>query len=299
MGASEEPLPVSLDRRVDGTKLRVLHWPGGPARQAFLLLHGLASNARFWEPVGESLAAAGHPVYAPDLRGHGQSDKPANGYDFEAVTRDVAGLASDLGLSRVILAGHSWGGAVALDYATRYDPAGLVLIDGGFTQLSDAPEATWDKVERALAPPRLAGTPLSAFLERLESAHPLWPPDVPWREIVLANFELLPDGTIAPHLSFEKHMRIVRAMWDFPTYDRFDRVRCPVLMVAARQRGPLLRRDEAFLDLKRRGEDQARRRIRGVRFVWMDDTDHDIPLHRPAELARLLLDFAARAGSPA
>jgi len=284
----------SIERRTNGVRLRVLHWPGDAERLPFLLLHGLASNARFWEPVAGRLAAAGHPAYAPDLRGHGQSDSPAAGYDFGTVTQDVAGIVSGLDLRRFIIAGHSWGGHIALDYAAHYDPAGLALIDGGFTQLSDSEEATWEKVERALTPPRLAGTPLPALLERLEAAHPDWPTDVPWREIVLANFEIRPDGTIAPHLAFENHMHVVRAMWEFPTYARFEAVRCPVRIAAARMDGALPRRDEAFQDLKRRGEKEALRRIPRVRVVWFDETDHDIPLHRPRELANLLLELAAQ-----
>jgi pimeloyl-ACP methyl ester carboxylesterase len=243
------------------------------------------------------LAAAGHETCAPDLRGHGQSEAPNGGYDFESLTEDVAGLVSELNLTHFVVAGHSWGGLVALDYAARYAPAGLALIDGGFTQLSDSPGATWEKVERALTPPRLAGMPLSTFAARLEAAHPDWPPEVPWREIILANFETRPDGTIAPHLAFENHLRVVRAMWEFPTYQRFGDVRCPVLIVAARTAGALPRRDEAFLDLKRRGQEQARLRMGQARFVWMEATDHDIPLHRPPELAALLLDLAGRAAA--
>lgn len=286
------PPPDSLVQTIHGWRFRVLRWRGAPNRPAFLLLHGLASNARFWEPVGGRLAAAGYPAFALDLRGHGQSEAPGDGFGFDRVMSDVAGLVDALELRPCIVAGHSWGGLVALDYAASDNPAGLALIDGGFTQLSDTPGATWEKVERALAPPRLAGTPISALLEYLEAAHPDWPAEVPWREIVLANFELRPDGTLAPHLSFENHMQIVRAMWEFPTYRRFDDVRCPVVIAAARRAGPLVRRDEAFLESKQRGERQARARLGQVRFVWMEDTDHDIPLHRPAELADLLLDLA-------
>ena len=50
-----------------------------------LLLHGLASSARSWEPVAKRLAAAGHHVVAADFRGHGLSDKPDDGYDLATV----------------------------------------------------------------------------------------------------------------------------------------------------------------------------------------------------------------------
>jgi pimeloyl-ACP methyl ester carboxylesterase len=295
VASSDSIQPISIERQANGLRFRILHWPGDQDRLAFLLLHGLASNARFWEPVAGRLAAVGHAAYAPDLRGHGQSDAPPGGYDFETVTQDVAGLISELRLTRFVIAGHSWGGHVALDVAAHHPPAGLALIDGGFTQLRDAPRARWEEVERALTPPRLAGTPLAAFRDRLEAAHPDWLPDVPWQEIVLANFEIRQDGTIAPHLSFENHMQVVRALWEFPTYDRFADVSCPVLIAAARANGPLPRREEGFLELKRRGEKQALGRMGRVRFIWMDGADHDIPLHRPQALTALLLDLASQA----
>jgi pimeloyl-ACP methyl ester carboxylesterase len=64
----------------DGVTLRVRHWPG-PASPAFLLVHGLSSNARLWDQVAGRLAAAGHPAYAVDLRSHGESDAPPAEYD--------------------------------------------------------------------------------------------------------------------------------------------------------------------------------------------------------------------------
>jgi len=45
----------------------------------FVLVHGLASNARLWDGVARRLAGAGHSSAAVDLRGHGRSDKPDTG----------------------------------------------------------------------------------------------------------------------------------------------------------------------------------------------------------------------------
>ncbi len=77
-------------------------------------------------------------------------------------------------MERPILAGHSWGGMVALEYAARnvagpWSPSGLALVDGGIGQLDDVPGATWEDVQAALTPPRLAGTPLDVFLARLDA----------------------------------------------------------------------------------------------------------------------------------
>jgi pimeloyl-ACP methyl ester carboxylesterase len=289
---SEGGAPDSRMVRAGPVSLRVLNWSGRRGYRPFLLLHGLASNARFWEFVAARLSAAGHAVIAPDLRGHGQSDKPSAGYDFDTVADDVAALVGTVGIEDPIVAGHSWGGMIALHLATRTGIAGAALIDGGIAQISAAPGATWEAAQAALTPPRLAGVRLDDFLRRLGTMHPEWVSDPQIRDIVLANFEIRSDRTIAPHLTFERHMRIVRHIWDFPTYDEFDQVRCPILMIAARPPGDLHPEAKTYLDLKRRGELQARSRIARLEFVWMD-TGHDIPLERPQELADRLLAFSA------
>lgn len=279
---------------VGGLRIHCLAWPGDSARAPFVLLHGLASNARFWEMVAERLADAGHPVYVPDLRGHGLSDKPDGGYDFATVSNDTRLLVEALGLDQVILAGHSWGGMVALDYATRHNPAALAVVDGGIAQISDYPGATWERAEQALTPPRLAGTLLADFVTRVQGPGPEARLNDRQLGIVLANFAISPDGTIAPYLTFERHMRIVRFIWEYRTYAAFDRVDCPVLMVAARPLNLRRPQDEAYLELKRRGEAQARERIADLEFVWLEGADHDVPLFRPEELTDLLLRLADR-----
>jgi pimeloyl-ACP methyl ester carboxylesterase len=268
------------------------------------LLHGLASNARFWELVAPFLAREGHPVWAPDQRGHGQSDKPDDGYEFSTQASDLLRLLQAIEVDRPILVGHSWGGMVALEYAARHadrpwTPAGLGLVDGGIGQLSDIPGATWEEVEAALTPPRLEGVALDDFLARL-AAHPrLFPLDEQRRDIILANFVIRPDRTIAPHLTFGRHMRLVRAMWESPVYRNFEAVRCPVLMVGANGGEGRSVQSETTRALKQRGAAHAARTIRDLRVEWLEDTDHDIPLHRPEVLARLLLELAGRAEAAA
>ena len=91
---------------------------GGQGRD-LVLLHGLASNARFWELTAPHLAK-GFRVLALDQRGHGASAKPDTGYDFSTVAADVASFVQSLGLKRPILVGHSWGGNVGMQVAGDY-----------------------------------------------------------------------------------------------------------------------------------------------------------------------------------
>jgi pimeloyl-ACP methyl ester carboxylesterase len=286
---------------LNGLRVHYLHWNQDHSDRPVVLLHGLASNARIWELVAPDLAQAGLMPLAPDGRGHGLTDKPDGDYGFETFFNDLSAYIEACNLERPLLVGHSWGGLVALDYAAHRPigpraPSGLVLVDGGMTQLDDYPGATWEKTRERLAPPRLAGIPLEEFLSRLSRAIPGWRPDEQTIPIILANFEISADDTIAPHLTFQRHMQIVRAMWDFKTYAHFRRLRCPVLMVPARPPEPHSPGEEEYLVYKESGIEQARAALPDLQVHWMENSIHDIPLQRPAALAALIAAFALGKG---
>ena len=96
-------------RRVPAGELQLSIRERPGRERPFLLVHGLASNARTWDGVAQRLNAAGHHVVAIDQRGHGLSDKPSTGYDFAQITSDLRALIESLELRRPILAGQSWG----------------------------------------------------------------------------------------------------------------------------------------------------------------------------------------------
>src|SRR5262249_8634210 len=81
-----------IKRRVmvaPGVELHVEVRLGDRAAAPFVLVHGLASNARLWDGVAEHLHAAGHTVVVIDQRGHGLSDAPESGYDLETAVGDL------------------------------------------------------------------------------------------------------------------------------------------------------------------------------------------------------------------
>jgi pimeloyl-ACP methyl ester carboxylesterase len=283
----------------NGLRLHYLRWDTEEERRPVLLLHGLASNARIWELVGPHLAEAGWPAIAPDGRGHGLTDKPDGDYGFGTFRGDLLALIDALSLERPVLVGHSWGAAIALDYAAQFPagpraPAGVILVDGGVMQLDDVPGATWEETRERLTPPRLKGMPAEDFLERITAWTSEWGSDERIPQIVLGNFEIAEDETIWPRLTFERHMQIVRAMWDFKTYERMERLRCPTLAVLAVPQQPRAERDEQFLALKERGVERARVILPDLQVHWMQDSVHDIPLQYPGKLAELISAFANR-----
>lgn len=83
-----------------------------------LLLHGITSTASSWVRVGPALADR-YRVYALDMRGHGDSIKPAQGaYGLRHSADDAAAFIKALGLKSPVLIGHSWGGATAIVLAS-------------------------------------------------------------------------------------------------------------------------------------------------------------------------------------
>lgn len=285
---------------VNGLRFHYLRQDTDGAGRPIVLHHGLASNARIWEMVAPRLVSFGHPMYALDARGHGLTDKPEHGYDIQTITNDLAAFIQVCGLDHPVLVGHSWGGSIVLNYATRFAagplaPAGIVLVDGGISQLDDA-EATWEEMEKRLTPPRLAGMPLSEFQPRLEAWFAEWGGSAQAVSITLGNFEIGEDERIYPRLAFERHMHIVRSIWDFKTYDYFARVHCPALMIPARPKAPSGLPEQAYLQAKERGVARAQETMRDLRVAWMADTIHDIPLQRPEALADLISDFATSLG---
>ncbi len=85
-------MPHHIDEyRVDTPRLALSVRDHAGGEPAILALHGLASNARWWDLVADRLVPA-HRVIAVDLPGHGLSDRPDTGYDFDTVSADLEGL---------------------------------------------------------------------------------------------------------------------------------------------------------------------------------------------------------------
>ena len=107
----------------------------GPADgPVVVLLHGLVSDSSTWDPAITALADRGIRVIAPDLLGHGVSDKPASAdYSLDGFARSVRDLLASLDVPRATLVGHSLGGAIAMHFAYHYpEPAErLVLVAAG------------------------------------------------------------------------------------------------------------------------------------------------------------------------
>lgn len=285
---------MTTERRLEvaeGVSLHAQDW-GLPAEDAglpFLLVHGLASNCRMWDGVAARLFELGHPVVAVDLRGHGQSGKPDTGYDFATLAADLLAVLDGLEWQRAVVAGQSMGGNVVLELAALA-PArvvGVAGVDGGAIDLQRRWLA-WEDCATALAPPKIEGTPRDRFEARLRQGHPDWPDE--GIEGFLANFETRPDGTIRPLLTFERHMLLLRALWEHRPVVTLARVACPVLLVMADT-------GDAWAEANREVVELARAAAPDLQVEWFSPADHDLHAQRPREVADLLHDRLGRGGA--
>jgi pimeloyl-ACP methyl ester carboxylesterase len=102
------------------------------AGPALLLIHGIGDSSQTWSRVMAALVRD-HLVIAPDLLGHGGSDKPRADYSVAGYANGMRDLLGVLGLDRVTLVGHSLGGGVAMQFAYQFPEhtERLVLVSSG------------------------------------------------------------------------------------------------------------------------------------------------------------------------
>ena len=274
--------------------LRVRHAAGDGL--PVLLVHGHPRTSATWHQVAPRLRAAGHPVICPDLRGYGASSKPASTDDHapyakRAMAADLVAVMQRLGHPRFVVVGHDRGSYVAFRLAMDHPAAvaGLAVLDGvpiaeALARCTDRFAAAWwhwfffaqpDKPERAInADPDAwyGGSPAAmgeqAFAEYRSAIHD-------------------PATVHAMLEDYRAGLGLDRA------HDEADRaagrrVRCPTLVVWA-ARDDL---GELYGDPLAVWADWAPdRRGRAI------DCGHHMAEEAPAELAGLLLEFTAEAGT--
>jgi 2-succinyl-6-hydroxy-2,4-cyclohexadiene-1-carboxylate synthase len=240
-----------------------------------------------------------HLVLAFDLRGHGLSEQPANGYDLVTISEDVIAGMAGLGLGQVALAGHGWGARVALVLAARHPAliSHLILVDCPHVEPRHWPDMTRTRFihEREMSPDMF--TSRVSYLNTLRrEMSSFWSPEM--ESIFLAQVRELPDGTLEERLRSEYQQKIRESLWEDRALSYYSKLTCPVLLVpAAAKPQPhdeipesLMHADD-FAAAKGQIAAQASRVIQRCSVAWMPNTTHHIQLHRPRTLSKAIAEF--------
>jgi pimeloyl-ACP methyl ester carboxylesterase len=216
----------------DGVALAVHEWPArGRAPNTIVGIHGMTANHQCWAAMAEALAPD-YRLVGYDLRGRGDSDKPATGYSLAAHCRDLSALLDHVGLRGAILMGHSLGAAIALRFAVNHPTRvrRLVLIDGGL----DVRAEVLDSLAPAIARLGMEFPSLDAFLERMRGLPML---AGRWNSALEGYFrndvETAPSGAVRSKAAPSAIQEELRSLQRERLWTLHHRVRCPTLILRA------------------------------------------------------------------
>ena len=122
-----------------------------------VLIHGLTGDLSPWYFTFIPALSQKYRVTAYDLRGHGLSDMPPSGYNSNIMAMDLKSLLDFLRIEKTFLVGHSYGGVIAMAFASKYPERvkGIIIYDTGFPALRRFRDMEsmldWDKYEKILS----------------------------------------------------------------------------------------------------------------------------------------------------
>jgi pimeloyl-ACP methyl ester carboxylesterase len=162
------PVTVAIDRRTTVGSLSLAVTEYGTGGPPLLLLHGIGSRGVSWWPVVDALA--GHfTLIVPDLRGHGDSDKPVSGYLPHHYAADLNALLDALDLARPAIVGHSLGGVVAMSWAQGHpDRATRIVLEDVALRIDTRSAPLFDEWMA------LAGLPVDDVAASYRNRYPDW-----------------------------------------------------------------------------------------------------------------------------
>lgn len=273
--------PTEGEVKVNGLRLHYFEWKG-KGRRPLVLMHGLRDYAYYWQDGANRLLDEFH-IYAPDQRGHGESEFAPGGYLVWALASDLAGFVDAMGLQRFDLVGLSLGSRVSTAYARENSLRlkHLVLADMGPQMAKVGAVGLKDDMTAK------ADRPPSSFT--LEAAHEFyrkqWPSldDVSLDRLVQNSLVQGEDGQYSNR--YDRRLADVTTKAAIPEisflWDSLTRVKCPALVCRGEQ-SPIL------------DDEISGRMVRSLpdgRLYVFRDTGHSLPRLRPELFAEMTRRF--------
>ena len=285
-----EPRSQFID--ADGVKLHVTDWGGsGPD---LLLVHANGFLGRVYRALIECLIED-YRIYTLDLRGQGDSDKPAlSDSHWQDMAHDVEAVIDTLGLQDFYGLGHSGGAVLLASYAAAHNRRvkSLALLEPvSFPHeppfLERLSATNHPLVEQTLRRRDMWDSRRQIFeAYRAKAAFAGWREDVLWDYVNhgTRNTTDLPDGpiTLKCPIAVEAHVFAQAPRVD--TYSQLDRVDCPTLVLRGEQTDPPL-----FLVAEK-----VAQKIPHGTLITVPAASHFLPMEKPDEIARIIGDYFRR-----
>jgi pimeloyl-ACP methyl ester carboxylesterase len=242
---------------------KIAYWAGGQGEN-LLLLHSLNLSAEAWGKVTEPLSRS-YRIYAWDMPGHGDSDKPPKNYLVEDYARDVVGFMDRLSIDSAIVCGNSVGALIALELAASSPRRVAKLILVG-CPVRDP----WERLERltlASLTFDVEGNPRPFSLADLTVTFPHPTPDLlQWFNRQRGRAGLWVKKTLIAVTLYE-------------VIPKLTQVKCPTLVLFGEQ------------DIFRDRDKLLLQKIKGARSAIIQDGGHVPQVDKPQEFLREVSRF--------
>lgn len=273
---TEEAEPRSKMVNANGLELHYLDW-GNPEKPAMLLLHGRTQSAHSWDFTSLAFHENYH-VMALDQRGHGDSQwAPEGDYSIDAQVLDIRGFVDALGITQLVVVGHSMGGRNAIAFAGQYPALLSALVVVEMAPAQDRSMSTRIGIWHLLP------ADADSFEEYVDAAHSVNPRRTKeqLRGSLAHQVRRFPNGKWS--WKWDPLMRdadtsgwTTEALWDCAS-----NIRCPTVLIRGAESGMIS--DETV--------QQMETIVPGLHSAIVPGAGHLVPGDKPAAFHQVLREF--------
>lgn len=200
-----------------------------PEKKQLMLLHGLTANSHAFDGLLHEGLSENFELIIPDLRGRGKSDKPAFRYSFKEHALDIIGILDSLKISKIHIAGHSFGGLLGSYLAVHYPHRinKLILLDAA----AEMNPNTFEMLSGTLSRLDKVFPSYDDYIHQMKSAkHNTF-----WTDEMLsyyhADIQMRESGEVTPIPNLTNIYRIISHVATEPWKKYFKQIKHPVLLL--------------------------------------------------------------------
>jgi pimeloyl-ACP methyl ester carboxylesterase len=271
----------------DGTKIAA--YDHGGSGEALIFLHYLGGSAHLWHPVIPHFLDT-YRIVSYDLRGHGLSDQPENGYTFEDTAKDLEAVMDFFSIQNAHLVGSSYGSMVGAYFASTrtHRVISLVASEGALVNETGEDGKYEESFEEHISKFRDQLDPEYDSVEAYKDYYKEnWKPWNEARAYYVENYvpRVKENGKVGPRTTGTTMEKIIAEIYYTNFLTWYEKVKCPVLFLPAETEGNL--------DKKERFIEKASKVLPFCRKVIIPGTTHLMMYDHEKELVQTIKEFYA------